>query len=176
MRFEDIGKGSKKNTSAGRAALFASVMAFGAMGDATATERDTQSSSEKEVVKQSVSAPSLSGSDIEFLRENFAVIDSSVLRWKASGYVPDTWEDLSDADLSALVSYLNRVHSSTLLLGILYDNKIFGITSSKNLRNLVRRGINEMIEMYKIPEAEIGMMTWGNLATKTIYKIPKDPK
>ncbi|MCR4286093.1 MAG: hypothetical protein NUW00_04335 [Candidatus Kaiserbacteria bacterium] len=177
MGFENLGKESKKNTSIGKAALFASVLAFGMASDADATERDTQSFSDKEAIRQPASATPLSGSDIAFLRENFPAIDSSVLRWKASGYVPDAWESLSDADLCALITYINRVHSSTKVNSILSHDMAFGpIVSSKYLRSFVRKGVKEMIEMYKIPEAEISTMTWGNLALKTIYRIPKDPK
>lgn len=176
MGFENQGKETSKKTSVGKAALFASVLAFGVANNANATEQDTQQFSEKETVRQPASVSPLSGSDLEFLREYFPAIDSSVLRWKASGYVPDAWEVLSDADLSALVSYLNREHSADRVVNVLYDNKVFGPVSSKQLRDLVRKGLKEMIEMYKIPEAEISTMTWRNLAMKTVYRIPKDPK
>lgn len=176
MGFENRGKESKKSTSAGKAALFASVLAFGMANDAHASEHETQSFTDRESVRQSVSAMPLSGNDIKFLRENFPAIDSSVLIWKASGYVPDAWEILSDADLSALVSYLNRAHSSKRVVDVMYDNKVFGLTSSKQLRDLVRKGIREMIELYKIPDEEVATMTWGNLALKTVYKIPRNPK
>jgi len=177
MGFENLGKETNKKTSVGKAALFASVLAFGMADGAGATERDTQPFSDKEAVRQPVSAMPLSGSDIAFLRENFPAIDSSVLIWKASGYVPDAWETLSDADLSALVSYLNRVHSLNKVVDVVYDNKIFGPKiSSKNLRGLIRNGLKEMLELYKISEDEMSTMTWGQLSKKTVYRIPKNAR
>lgn len=177
MGFENLGKETNKKTSVGKAALFASVLAFGVANDVDASERDTQSFSNKEAIRQPASATPLSGSDIAFLRENFSAIDSSVLRWKASGYVPDSWESLSDTDLCALITYINRVHSSTKVNNILSHNMAFGPNvSSKHLRSFVRKGIKEMLEMYKIPDEDVATMTWGNLSLKTVYKIPKDPK
>ena len=137
---------------------------------------NTQSSMDKETVRQSVVMSPLSGSDLEFLRGGFSVVDSSVLSWKVSGYVPDVWEGLSDIDLSALIMYLNGAHSNDKILDIMYDNKVFGPISSKNLRELIRKGLKEILELYKISEEEVRMMTWEKLATKTIYKIPKNAR
>lgn len=177
MGFENLGKETNKKTSVGKAALFASVLAFGVANDVDASERNTQPLTDKETVKQPVSAMPLSGSDIAFLRENFPAIDSSVLRWKASGYVPGSWESLSDTDLCALITYINRVHSSTKVNSILSYDMAFGPNvSSKHLRSFVRKGIKEMLEMYKIPDEDVATMTWGNLALKTVYRIPKDQK
>lgn len=181
MGFENQGNESKKKpiegVGAGKAALFSAVLVFGAQDAASAEQQNAQAPLGKEAVRQSVPTSPLTGGDIEFLREKFSSFDSSVLRWKASGYVPDSWESLSDADLCALITYVNRVHSSIKIKNILSYDMAFGPNvSSRYLRNFVRSGIREMLEMYKISDEEASTMTWGNLAQKTIYRIPRDQK
>lgn len=177
MGFESGNKKSGKESSLKKAVLFATVLSQGGlMHDAGASEREgIQARRGVDSVQQSAPSSSLSENELMFLREHFLTIDSSVLAWKVSGYVPDAWEHLSDADLSALVTYINSYRDSKVM-DLLTSNRLFGAASSKQMQTVIRKGIIEMIEMYKIPDEAVPVMTWGELATKTIYKIHRNPK